>query len=154
MLVFVFVALAVALVALVYAWAAHREAVDLRRRLERLSGQNYDLGLRFDELEKQLNETAKELRFTIRQATGQLDYGPETTIGEIQATHPYADAILASFHIGGCHSCAVSPEETIAAACARLNVNQTALLAALRNGKPLELWPSPEVGHRAPIELQ
>jgi hypothetical protein len=150
MLVPVMVALVVALVALVYAWAAQRQTTDLRRRLERLSGQLYDLNLHVDELKGQLEETTKELRFTIRQATGQLNYGPETTIGEIQATHPYADAILASFHMGGCHSCAVSPEETLAAACARLNVNQAALLAALHNGKPVAMTAAP----RAPIALE
>lgn len=151
MLVPVIVALVIALAALVYAWAAQRQAADLRRRLERLSGQLYDQNLHLDELKRQLEETAQELRFTIRQATGQLHYGPETTIGEIQATHPYAEAILASFHIGGCHSCAVSPEETLAAACARLNVDQAALLAALHNGKPPAMT---GVGHRAPIELE
>lgn len=154
MLVFVIVALVVALVALVYAWVAHRQTTDLRRRLERLSGQLYDVNLHLEALQDQLRKTEQELRFTIRQATGQLNYGPETTIGEIQATHPYADAILAGFHIGGCHSCAVSPEESVAAVCARLNVNQTALLAALRNGQPLELQPTAAVGHWAPIELQ
>mgnify|MGYP001074953160 CR=1 FL=1 len=151
MLVPVIVALVVALVALIYAWAARRQTTDLRRRLERLSGQLYDLNLHVDELKGQLEETAKELRFTIRQATGQLNYGPETTIGEIQATHPYADAILASFHMGGCHSCAVSPEETLAAACARLNVNQAALLAALHNGKPVAMT---TVAQRAAIALE
>ena len=113
-------------------------ANDLTQRLSRSSNNVYQLSSQVEELSQQVETQSKELRFELKQATGQLSIAPTTTIAEVQENHPHAEEILASFHMGGCQSCAVSPEETIAAACARLDVNQTALLAALRNGAPAE----------------
>ena len=131
-------ALLVAVVALVYAFMAQRRLNDLTQRLSRSSNNVYQLSSQVEELSQQVETQSKELRFELKQATGQLSIAPTTTIAEVQENHPHAEEILASFHMGGCQSCAVSPEETIAAACTRLDVNQTALLAALRNGTPAD----------------
>lgn len=128
------IALVVALAAFGYAYLSQRKFDDLKRRLSRATSNLYDLSSQIEDLGAQLNARDKALRFEIRKAAGQIDFGPQSTIGLIQSEHPYAEQILAGFHMGGCHSCAVAPEETIADACARLEVSETALLAALRNG--------------------
>ncbi len=142
------IVLLVAIAAFVYAFMVQRRVADLTQRLSRASNNVYQLSSQVEELSQQLDTQGKEMRFELRQATGQIVIAPATTIAEVQNNHPHADEILASFHMGGCQSCAVSPDETIAAACSRLNVNQTALLAALRNGT------APEPLHVGNIELQ
>lgn len=135
------IALAAALAALGYAYLTQRKLADLSQRLSRVSSHTYELSSQIDELGQQMESQAKDLRFEIRKAAGLVRFEPSTTIAEIQANHPQGEQILASFHMGGCHNCAVSPDETIAGACQRLNVSETALLSALRNGgaEPLRL---------------
>lgn len=128
------IALFAALAALGYAYLTQRKLTDLSQRFSRVSSHTYELSSQIEEMQQQLESLGKELRFEIRKAAGLVRFEPATTIGEIQTNHPFGEQILASFHMGGCHSCAVSPDETIAGACQRLNVNQTALLSALQNG--------------------
>jgi len=46
--------------------------------------------------------------------------GPESTMAELLGAFPGARrALFAQYHIGGCSSCAFSPEETVAQLCAR-----------------------------------
>ncbi len=127
------IAIAAALAAFAFAFFTRRQVQELNRRLSTTRSHVYELLSRIEELEEGLQAQGKELRFEIKKAAGQVHFGPETTIGEVQAVHPFADRIMAAFHMGGCHSCAVSPDETIAEACARLGVNQAAFLAALQN---------------------
>jgi hypothetical protein len=54
------------------------------------------------------------------------------TIAEIYAMHPRAAEVLAGFHLGGCSSCAVSPDETLAGAARQNNLNLDMMLGALR----------------------
>ena len=137
------IALLAALVALGYAYLTQRKLADLSQRVSRMSSNTYELSSQIEELGQQMAAQGKELRFEIKKAAGQVRFEPGTTIGEVQTSHPFAEQILASFHIGGCHNCAVSPNETISGACERLDVNEAALLAALRNGsgaaEPLRL---------------
>lgn len=135
------IALLAALVALGYAYFSQRKLADLSQRLSRVSSHTFELSSQIDDLGRQVESQGKELRFEIRKAAGLVHFDPSTTIAEVQANHPLAEQILAGFHMGGCHNCAVSPDETIAAACQRLQVNEAALLAALRNDgvEPLRL---------------
>lgn len=134
-------ALAAALAAAAYAYLTQRKLTELSQRVSRIGSHSYELSSQIDELGQRLESQGKELRFEIRKAAGLVRFEPSTTIGEVQASHPFAEQILAGFHMGGCHNCAVSPDETISGACQRLNVNEAALLAALRNGgaEPLRL---------------
>lgn len=135
------VALLAALAALGFAYFTQRKLIDLSQRLSRVSSHTYELSSQIEELGRQVESQGKELRFEIGKAAGLVRFDPATTIGEVQANHPFGEQILASFHMGGCQSCAVSPDETLASACERLNVNEAALLSALRNGPadPLRL---------------
>ena len=40
-------------------------------------------------------------------------FAPGMTVGEAFAFHPSAKWVFASYHLGGCSSCAISNEETI-----------------------------------------
>jgi rhodanese-related sulfurtransferase len=52
--------------------------------------------------------------------TAALDIGPDSTMREVLAACPGAQrALFRRFHIGGCSSCAFSPDETLAQVCAR-----------------------------------
>lgn len=134
MSVLTFIALFAALAALGYAYLTQRKLTDLNQRFSRLSSHTYELSTQIEEMQQRMESQGKELRFEIRKAAGLVRFDPVTTIGEVQTNHPFGEQILASFHMGGCQSCAVSPDETIAGACQRLNVNESALLSALRNG--------------------
>lgn len=128
-------ALITALLSLAYAYLTRRKLDDIGQRLSRAASNNYQLSSQVEELTSRLEQQDKELRFEIKQAAGQIHFGPETTISQIQTEHPLGQQILASFHMGGCHSCAVEPSETIAQATTRLGIDQTALLMTLRNGQ-------------------
>ncbi|MCP4198850.1 MAG: hypothetical protein GY762_17025 [Proteobacteria bacterium] len=127
------VAIVLAMVALAYAFLTQRKLQDVTRRLARTNSHVYELSAQLETLEDKVKTETKQLSFEIKQASGQIEIGPKITIGEIQAIHPDADRILGSFHIGGCQSCAADPGETIADACERLEVNEAALLAALKD---------------------
>ncbi|MCO6449282.1 MAG: hypothetical protein J5I90_00710 [Caldilineales bacterium] len=128
-----YIALLIAIAAIAYAYLIQRKIQETNKRLSRATSNLYQLSSQIEELEQRLDAQHKELAFEIKQATGQIQFSPNTTIGEVQAQHPQGEQILASFHMGGCHSCAVAPDETIASACERLNVSEAALLASLRN---------------------
>jgi hypothetical protein len=76
------------------------------------------------------NATAR-LRVEMMQRTGAARFTPEMTVREALLLHPQAQQILAGFHLGGCSSCAVEPDETLAALCASRGINETELLANL-----------------------
>jgi hypothetical protein len=40
------------------------------------------------------------------------------TVREAQLVHPQVQQVLAGFHLGGCSSCAVDPDDTLAEICA------------------------------------
>ena len=47
-------------------------------------------------------------------AATESKFVPGMTVGEALDAHPSARWVLASYHLGGCSSCAVSNEETLA----------------------------------------
>ncbi len=127
------VAIVLAAFALAYAFLTQRKLQDVTRRLVRTNSHVYELSAQLETLADKQEAERKQLSFEIKQASGQIEIGPKTTIGEIQTVHPDADRILGGFHMGGCQSCAVDPGETVADACERLEVNEAALLAALKD---------------------
>ena len=58
-------------------------------------------------------------------------FTPEMTVDQAFKLHAGARRVFARFHLGGCSSCAVSPDETLEHACRSHGVDQTALLNAL-----------------------
>ncbi|GIW08288.1 MAG: hypothetical protein KatS3mg060_3093 [Dehalococcoidia bacterium] len=82
-----------------------------------------------DEVEK-LQREIRLLRAIVRSG-GTLRFTPDLRVDELADIHPDAPAVLASFHIGGCQSCAVDGNETLAAAVQAKGANLDQVLAAL-----------------------
>lgn len=58
---------------------------------------------------------------------------PDLTMAEVQARVPSARrALFRHYHLGGCSSCAFSPNETLAQLAARASVDPSDMIAALR----------------------
>jgi iron-sulfur cluster repair protein YtfE (RIC family) len=71
------------------------------------------------------------LKFEILKLQDDLKVVPEMRIGEIIAAHPQAQQVLAGFHIGGCASCYVDEQQTLAEAVAVNGRELEPLLVAL-----------------------
>lgn len=118
-----FAALLIGLGALAYAWKLQQELGIVTRRLDRYNRALFDANDELRRLRETLTETAAELRVAIkRSATGPI-FEPSMTIREIQLLHPQAQQIMAGLHLGGCSSCAVEPDATLADACAEQGVD-------------------------------
>lgn len=59
------------------------------------------------------------------------NFNLDMSIGEIIASHPQAQNVLADNHLGGCSSCAVSGEHKLGDAIDEYGIDQTALLTGL-----------------------
>lgn len=112
------IALGAALLALVYARKLQQEIQSATRRLDRYNRALFDANDEIRRLQEQLTATAAELRVAIRQQGQEVRFEPQMTVHEVSLLHPQAEQILASFHLGGCSSCALDPNETLAQACA------------------------------------
>jgi len=125
------IALAVALGALAWAWSLQRETERLTRRLDRYNKALFDAGDELRALREELTATSAELRVAISRQAGTLRFTPEMTVREAQMVHPQVQQVLAGFHLGGCSSCAVEPDDTLAAVCAGQGVAMDQLLGTL-----------------------
>jgi hypothetical protein len=110
-------ALLVALLALAYAWKLNQELNTATRRLDRYNKALFDAGDELRRLRSDVTESTAQLRVAIQQSQGGITFGPTTTVREAQLLHPQAAQILASFHLGGCSSCAIAPDDTLAQVC-------------------------------------
>ncbi|MEJ5247766.1 MAG: hypothetical protein WHS90_08365 [Caldilinea sp.] len=124
-------ALLLALLALAYAWKLQRELDAARGRLDRYNRALFKVEESMRTLREQLEETTVRLRVELLQRTGDARFTPEMTVREALLLHPQAQQILAGFHLGGCSSCAVEPDATLAALCASRGVDAAELLANL-----------------------
>ncbi|MCC7355114.1 MAG: hypothetical protein IT330_15325 [Anaerolineae bacterium] len=125
------VAFLLAAVAVVVAIYSVRRANTLENRLARYNSLLYESQAKAESLEERLQEEILGLRTEIRRRAGEIHFTPTMTIAEARAMHPLAQQMLASFHLGGCASCAVNDTDTIASVCAAHGINQEALLSAL-----------------------
>jgi len=111
-------ALLLALGAVAYAWKLQQELQVANRRLDRYNRSLFDAN---DEIRTMREETVAALagvRAEIRLPKGaQAVFDPEMTVREAMAIHPQTEQILAAFHLGGCDSCAVAPDDTLASIC-------------------------------------
>ena len=126
-----YVALIVALVAVLMLWMTNRRLASLEARIARNSSRMYELRSAIDELEERLTLEAADIRFDLRRRSGEVQFSTAMTIGEISRVHPAVPAVLASFHLGGCQSCAVAPDEVLGEVCFARGIDQDALLRAL-----------------------
>jgi hypothetical protein len=119
----------IAIVGLVSLWAFRRtgalekEIAFVRRRSQS----------ELDDMTEEIVKLQSELRRVraIVRTGGALRFTPDLKIEELDDLHPDALAVLATFHIGGCQSCAVEGDDTLGAAIREKGANEAQVLAAL-----------------------
>lgn len=129
-------ALLMSLAAVAYAWKLQQELQTATRRLDRYNRALFTANDELRQLREALHETKAQLRVEIMQGhQGTPAFTPTMTVREAQLLHGQAAQILAGFHLGGCQSCAVEPDATLAQICRDQGRDLPQLLATL-NG----LW--------------
>jgi hypothetical protein len=113
-----YIALAVGIIGLVVAWSANRKNKDLKERIAQTNSRVYQLRREIQETQEAAAQERNVLRFEILKLQGDLTVTSEMQIGQITAIHPQAQQVLAGFHLGGCSSCGVDDQQTLAEAAA------------------------------------
>jgi hypothetical protein len=142
-------ALIVGLVALFMAWISNRRSKDLKERLAQANSRVYNLRRDIDEKLQQAEQERMTMKFQLLKLQGNLSVTPEMKVGEVLATHPAAGQVLAGFHIGGCSSCSVDNNQSLAEAVAVNGREIEPILAALNT-----LVAENGNGHGAPEQLK
>lgn len=127
------IALTVGIVALALVWKLGQDLAQAIRRLDRYNRALYDAGDQIRKLEEQLSDTETQLRIEIMRGSGSLHVTPGMTVREVNALHPQAEQLLAGLHIGGCSSCAVSPDETLAQICTGNGIDLEMVVSSLNS---------------------
>jgi hybrid cluster-associated redox disulfide protein len=122
----------IAAVALLFAWRGARRAHYLEERLDTTNNRYFTVANQLRELEETSQSEIVDLKVELKRQAGLLKFEPQMTIGEISDMHPRAVEVLAGFHLGGCSSCAVSPDQTLSSAAQQHNINLDRLLGSLR----------------------
>lgn len=126
------VAIVLSVVALAWCWWNGRRHADAVRRLEGLRTAQHGYIQSLREEIAGLQEEIRALRLaSVRERQGGRAFTAETRVGDLAALHPMAVDVLAAFHIGGCASCAVSPDLTLAEAAQQTGQPLEPILAAL-----------------------
>jgi hypothetical protein len=125
------IALLLAILAIAYAWKMQQEMTRLIRRLDRYNKSLFDANDEIRHLREELAENTAQLRVELMRQTGAVHVTPEMTVRQVQMLHPQAGQVLAGFHLGGCSSCAVEPDDTLTKLSADHNVNLDQLLSSL-----------------------
>jgi hypothetical protein len=119
-----FGALGVALAALLRERSLRESLRDARRRL-------YLAQARLNELEGAMQKELQSLRAAISRQTGGAAFDPAMRVADAIAIDPHVRDVLAQFHLGGCSSCAIDEEQTIAQAALGSGVDVGQLMATL-----------------------
>jgi hypothetical protein len=127
------IALLAGVAALGLVWKLSQDMARVTRRLDRYNRALFDAGDQIRKLEEQLAHTEAQLRVEIMRGSGQLRVEPSMTVREITALHPQAEQLLAGLHIGGCSSCAVEPNETLAQICTSNGIDLNMVVSNLNN---------------------
>ena len=120
------------LLALFMAWRNGRQAKQLQERLDSVNDRYFALAHQLREVEETTQQSLIDLKIAMKRQAGLLKFEPQMTIAEITDMHPMAANVLAGFHLGGCSSCAVRPDQTLISAAQQHNINLPMLLGALK----------------------
>jgi hybrid cluster-associated redox disulfide protein len=123
-------ALAIAVVALGLVWKLSSELATATRRLDRYNKALFDASDEIRHLREGLEQDLAHMRVQLRQQQG-VAFTPEMTVREVLMTHPQAEQVLATFHLGGCSHCAVEPGDRLADACREHGVDLQMLVGNL-----------------------
>ena len=125
------IAFLLAMLAIAFAWKMQQEMARLTRRLDRYNKSLFDANDEIRHLREDLSENTAQLRVELMRQTGAVHVTPEMTVRQVQMLHPQAGQVLAGFHLGGCSSCAVEPDDTLTKVSADHNLNLDQLLSSL-----------------------
>jgi len=145
-------ALILGIAAIGYAWLLQQEVARTTRRLDRYNRALYDANDEVRRLREELADNIAQLRVeTMQKGSRSLAFTPQLTVREAMLLHPQAEQLLASFHLGGCSSCAVDADETLAQVCREEGRDLTDLLANLN----MLLMPQGENSHQpfVPVKI-
>ncbi len=136
-------AILVAAIAIFFAWRARQEIQTITAKLDRLQTTLYETRQAQRAQQEQMENKVAALDVAMQQATGKLRFDPSTTLTRLYETEPRAQAVLAAFHIGGCASCAVDENGTLADAVRERGADLKQVLTALNtlpaNGGSMDL---------------
>lgn len=125
-------ALLIGVVAVAYAWKLQQELKTATRRLDRYNRALFDANDAIRNVRDELNAALAQVRAESRLPSGVVaSFAPQMKVREAVAIHPQAEQILAAFHLGGCNSCAVDPNDTLADICREQGRDLTQLLQNL-----------------------
>lgn len=124
-------ALLMSLAAVGYAWKLQQELQGATRRLDRYNRALYSANDDLRQLREELSETKAQLRVELMLGNHNTAFTPAMTVREAQLLHSQAAQVLAGYHLGGCSSCAVEPDATLAAICQEQGRDLSQLLATL-----------------------
>ncbi len=113
-----YVVLVLGLAALLLAWRANRTNKDLSERIAQVNSRVYQLRRDMQEAREQAEHDRLKLKFELLKLRGELPVSGEMRVAEILALHPQAQQVLAGFHLGGCSSCIVDENQSLAEAAA------------------------------------
>lgn len=116
-------ALLIGLAALAYAWLVRQDLDKATGRLDRYNRALYDANDQIRRLQESHAATVADLRAEIAISSGKAAFRPAMTVRESYALHPQAQEILAAYHMGGCSSCALELNDTLAQACANAGID-------------------------------
>lgn len=146
--------LVIALSAFGYAWKLQQELSQAARRLDRYNRALFDANDELRRLREEMTTSMARLRVELMQSAGRAQFMPETTVREAHLLHPQAQQVLAGLHLGGCSSCAVEPDDTLAKVSADHGIDLDLLLTNLNlllsperglNGNTIQMVKLPNV---------
>ncbi len=136
-------AILLAAIAIFFARRARQDINSITTKLDRLQTTLYETRQEQRVQQEQVEAKIAALDLAVQQATGKLRFDPNTTLTRLYEIEPRAETVLAAFHIGGCASCAVDENGTLADAVrergADLNKVLTALNTLPANGGSADL---------------
>lgn len=123
---------ALSTISLIIAVLSLYRTVRLKKELELLQDEassiRKHIGLSIERLKKDLTQS---LAAEMRRQSGEGYFHKDMTIGEALRLHPLAQAVMASFHLGGCSSCDIREDHILGDAARDYGIDLNALLDAL-----------------------
>ncbi len=107
------ISLLLSLVALGWGFLTHRRATEAEVRLENVRNSHFRLADQQRSDSDTLKAEIRALREQLRIQRGGARFHEAMTVGAAMELDPRVVDVLGAFHIGGCSSCAVSPEDTL-----------------------------------------
>lgn len=135
----------------VYTWSMRRELDMMRSRLDRYNRALFSTDDEVERLREQSATSFSALRAEMAYASGRASIRPDMALRDIYAVHPQAQELLATYHVGGCSSCAVELDDTLERVCRQSNLDPEKIVQNL-NGL---LGPQAATGlqHRQRVKL-